>query len=81
MSIDLPAPWGDFLAAIDQALPAPVALHCLGGFVVAVRYGFPRSTLDLDYVEGRRATTVPTWKPWRAADPRWPSSTTCIFTT
>jgi Nucleotidyltransferase of unknown function (DUF6036) len=28
-----------------------VALHCLGGFVVAVRYGLPRPTADLDYLE------------------------------
>jgi len=29
----------------------PVALHCLGGFVIAVRYGLARSTADLDYLE------------------------------
>jgi hypothetical protein len=28
-----------------------VALHCLGGFVVAVRYGLSRPTADLDYLE------------------------------
>jgi Nucleotidyltransferase of unknown function (DUF6036) len=28
-----------------------VALHCLGGFVVAVRYGLPRPTADLDHLE------------------------------
>jgi hypothetical protein len=32
-------------------LPEAVALHCLGGFVVAVRYGLPRPTADLDYLE------------------------------
>ena len=28
-----------------------MALHCLGGFVVAVRYGLSRPTADLDYLE------------------------------
>jgi hypothetical protein len=28
-----------------------VTLHCLGGFVVAVRYGLARPTADLDYLE------------------------------
>ena len=28
-----------------------MTLHCLGGFVVAVRYGLARPTADLDYLE------------------------------
>lgn len=51
MSRDLPAPWGDFLLEIDRALDAPVTLHCLGGFVGAICYGFARTTNDLDYLE------------------------------
>lgn len=39
-----------FLTAVDAALPETVTLHCLGGFVVAVRYGLPRPTADLDYL-------------------------------
>ena len=50
-SPELPQPWGEFLAAVDGLLPDPVQLHCLGGFVVAVRYHLPRPTGDLDYVE------------------------------
>lgn len=50
-SPDLPAPWRGFLDEVDRALPALVQLHCIGGFVVAVRYGLPRPTNDLDYVE------------------------------
>jgi len=50
-SPDLPAPWRGFLEEVDRALPALVQLHCIGGFVVAVRYGLPRPTNDLDYVE------------------------------
>ena len=41
----------DFLRALDAGLPEVVALHCLGGFVVAVRYGLSRPTADLDYLE------------------------------
>jgi hypothetical protein len=48
-----PSPWREFLAALDAALPEPVALHCLGGLVVAVRYGLPRPTADLDYLDSR----------------------------
>lgn len=47
---DLPPPWPSFLAEIDQALTAPVELHCLGGFVLTLLYGVPRSTSDLDYI-------------------------------
>lgn len=48
---DLRAPWREFLAEADRLLPGPVQLHCLGGFVVAVRYRLPRPTNDIDYVE------------------------------
>jgi hypothetical protein len=51
MSRELPAPWRDFLSEIDRALEAPVALHCLGGFVGAICYGLARTTNDLDYLE------------------------------
>jgi hypothetical protein len=47
---ELPSPWPAFLRELDQALSCPVELHCLGGFVLAVLYGLPRPTDDLDYV-------------------------------
>jgi len=47
---DIPSPWPSFLREIDQALTAPVELHCLGGFVLTVLYGLPRPTDDLDYI-------------------------------
>src|SRR5712691_3624401 len=50
-SPDLRSPWREFLAEVDRRLPGPVQLHCLGGFVVAVRYRFPRPTGDVDYIE------------------------------
>lgn len=50
-SPDLPEPWRGFLGEVDSLLPARVQLHCLGGFVLAVRYRLPRTTSDVDYVE------------------------------
>ena len=55
----MPAPelneqWLAFLRAVDADVDAtlrePVELHCLGGFVVTVQYGFSRTTADLDYL-------------------------------
>jgi len=44
----IPEPWRSFLAEVDASLPAPLALHCFGGFVVTVRYGLARFTADVD---------------------------------
>jgi len=46
---DLPPPWSEFLAELDAALPEPVSIHCVGGFVVSFFYGLPRPTADIDY--------------------------------
>jgi hypothetical protein len=43
-----PVPWSSFLAEIDASLDDQVALHCLGGFAVAMVYGLPRPTIDID---------------------------------
>ncbi|HVW86918.1 MAG TPA: DUF6036 family nucleotidyltransferase [Bryobacteraceae bacterium] len=45
-----PEPWHSFFAEIDKSLAEPVALHCIGGFVVAMLYGLPRPTVDVDCV-------------------------------
>lgn len=50
MPHDLPSPWAEFLAEIDNSLPGPVQLHCSGGFVLTVCYGVPRVTGDVDCV-------------------------------
>ncbi len=50
-SPDLRPPWREFLTEVDRRLPDPVHLHCLGGFVVAVRYRLLRPTADVDYIE------------------------------
>jgi hypothetical protein len=49
-SPELPEPWRRFLDEVDRVLPAPVQLHCLGGFVLAVRHHLARTTGDIDYV-------------------------------
>lgn len=52
-SPELRSPWLEFLSEVDRQLPGPVELHCHGGFVIAMRYGLPRPTTDLDYIEIR----------------------------
>jgi hypothetical protein len=47
---ELPSPWRDFLTDLDKLVAEPVALHCLGGFVVRFHYGLAsRITGDIDY--------------------------------
>lgn len=48
---ELPDPWRRFLIDVDRLLPVRVQLHCLGGFVLAVRHRLPRTTSDVDYIE------------------------------
>lgn len=50
-NVTLPKPWPGFLKAVDAELNRTVALHCIGGFVLAALYGVPRPTGDLDYIE------------------------------
>jgi hypothetical protein len=53
MAIDpkqrLPSPWLEFLTELDSKLTEPLALHCIGGFVLTLFYGIGRSTADIDY--------------------------------
>jgi Nucleotidyltransferase of unknown function (DUF6036) len=50
--LNLPSPWPEFLADVDQSLSEAVELHCLGGFVLEIVYGVSRTvpTGDLDYI-------------------------------
>lgn len=49
--VERPAPpWDAFLQDLDAALPEPVHLECLGGFVVTQFYGFARETNDVDFL-------------------------------
>ena len=49
-------PWFSFLRDVDRALGEPVEVHCLGGFVLAVLWGLPRPTGDVDFIEVRPDT-------------------------
>ena len=44
-------PWLSFLREVDRALSRAVMVHCLGGFVLAVLWGLPRPTGDVDFIE------------------------------
>jgi hypothetical protein len=48
MRPELAQPWRGFLDDIDGLLTEPVALNCLGGFVITALYGMPRPTADID---------------------------------
>ena len=37
----LPFPWGPFLDELDKSISEPIALYCVGGFVVSLFTGFP----------------------------------------
>jgi len=47
--INLPTSWAAFLDELNSLVPEPVALHCIGGFVLTLFYGLPRTTGDIDY--------------------------------
>lgn len=47
---EFPDPWHSFLSEIDAFISEETHLHCLGGFVVKVLYGYERETSDLDYL-------------------------------
>jgi len=43
---------------LDALLSEPIELHCVGAFVLAVLYGLPRPTGDIDYVSVLPPTKV-----------------------
>lgn len=47
----IPEPWLAFLQELDSAVDSEVRLHCMGGFVITMVYGFSRPTADLDVLE------------------------------
>jgi hypothetical protein len=51
MRAKIAEPWISFLREVDRALNRPVVTHCLGGFVLAVLWGLPRPTGDVDFIE------------------------------
>ncbi len=44
----IPEPWLGFLSELDEIANEPVDFHCIGGFVVTEKYGFDRTTRDID---------------------------------
>ena len=46
-SSQVPEPWKSFLGELDREATAETRLDCMGGFV-ALLYGLPRATSDLD---------------------------------
>ena len=53
-------PWASFLAELNEQLPRPTEVHCLGGFVVSELYGLERPTADVDILEATRGTDAAT---------------------
>ena len=51
MPVKIPEPWLSFLLDVGRKLGQPVEVHCLGGFVLAVLWGLPRPTGDVDFIE------------------------------
>jgi hypothetical protein len=45
-----PEPWHSFFRDIDKAFDEPIELQCIGGFAMAMLYGLPRPTVDVDFL-------------------------------
>jgi hypothetical protein len=45
-----PEPWHSFFRDIDKAFDEPIELQCIGGFAIAMLYGLPRPTVDVDFL-------------------------------
>jgi hypothetical protein len=45
-----PEPWHSFFLDIEEAFDEPIALQCIGGFAIAMLYGLPRPTVDVDFL-------------------------------
>lgn len=50
MQREVPQPWRAFLHEVDEHLHHEAHLHCYGGFVIAMCYGFERPTGDVDFL-------------------------------
>lgn len=48
--LQIPEPWKSFFVEIDESLEEKVYLEILGGFVITLIYGAPRTTADVDIV-------------------------------
>ena len=50
MMLNIPEPWKSFLSEIDESLAEETRLEILGGFIITIMYGAPRTTSDVDIV-------------------------------
>ena len=48
--LTIPEPWKSFFSEIDESLKTETQLEILGGFVITLVYGAPRTTADVDVV-------------------------------
>ncbi len=78
---DPPLPWSAFLDELDQPLSEPIALHCIGGFVVSLLYGLPRPTGDIDYIAAIPRHRYSSLKTSQDAGPSSKRSTRFTFKT
>lgn len=51
-------PWRSFLREVDRSLNQRAEVHCLGGFVLAILWGLPRPTGDVDFVDVQPSTAA-----------------------
>jgi hypothetical protein len=58
MQPEIPEPWKAFLHEVDKHLDHEVNLHCHGGFVIAICYGFERPTADVDFLAVRPSDAI-----------------------
>jgi hypothetical protein len=59
-AVEIPEPWKSFFKEIDESLNEQIRLEILGGFVITILYGSPRTTADVDIVSIIPNTTTKT---------------------
>lgn len=59
MPREVPEPWNGFLHEVDALVDREIHLHCYGGFVVSVCYGFERPTADVDFLAVAPPDSIP----------------------
>jgi len=72
-----PEPWHSFFRDIEKAFDQPIALQCIGGFAIAMLYGLPRPTVDVDFLSVVPAGESEGWMRWPEWDRRSTGSTAC----
>ena len=68
-----PKPWSGFLKELDEQLQGPIALHCIGGFVVTQHYGIGRETAFQARFRGMSVTKVSCGPPTDSGPSEYPA--------